>query len=106
MIPERTIIKTRAVCVFCGMERQCAHFPIEDGQPDNGLGPWCCKFCWEREMAERRAWNRQQPAGSPDRFIVMPWPEYAKKPLRKKTRGNTVIITSRDLIRVLFGGAS
>ena len=94
-------LKTQAVCFLCGNERQCAHFPFDDERPDDGLGPWCCKSCWVVDMTERRYRNERLPADSPDRLRVLRWPLYAKKPLQKKTQGKKIIITSREMFRVL-----
>jgi len=52
-------------------------------------------------MTERRYRNERLPADSPDRLRVLRWPLYAKKPLQKKTQGKKIIITSREMFRVL-----
>lgn len=115
-------VKRRTSCALCLKEATCAHFPLDDDRPDNGLGPWVCKVCWESEMRKRR--GRERIRSRDDYYLTavrlsdgnpgfqarnrpffplraMPWPKRARKPLTKKTENGRTIITVRDLLRTL-----
>ncbi len=94
-IPKRLILRSKQTCQLCGRKALCARFPFDDDLPNDGLGPWCCRDCWRKEMGRRRAYN----AHSPDRLLVLRWPKRNTKRLRATQEGDVTTVGILELIR-------